>query len=141
MISHLRRNALFFAISGWLLLAGATSRAAETSVKDLIGLLNSPDAATQLKAIDELGTQGEKAAEAVAPLTALLKNSSAPVRAHAAQSLGKIGAPAKSAAADLTALTKDADATVRQQAVKAIVAIRPGPQVMIPLIVKLHGGL
>ena len=51
--------------------------------------------------------------------------------------LGEIGAAAKPAAADLAALLKDSDDKVRRQAVKALIAIRPGPKVMIPLFIKL----
>ena len=43
-----------------MILAGSICHAADPSVKELIGLLNSPDAATRLKAIDQLGEQGRK---------------------------------------------------------------------------------
>jgi HEAT repeat protein len=103
----------------------------------LTGQLKSTDEATRLKAIDELGLQGGKAAEAVAPLTELLKDKSAVVRARAARALGEIGAPAKSAAPELASLLTDPDETVRRQTVQALRAIRPGPQVMLPLLTKL----
>jgi HEAT repeat protein len=91
----------------------------------------------RVKAIDEIGAQGAKAASAVSDLTALLRDQSAEVRAHAAHALGEIGDPAKPAAAAITLLLKDNDQTVRRQAVKALGAIKPGPQVMIPLFVQL----
>ena len=45
--------------------------------------------------------------------------------------------PAKPAVPALAELLKDPDETVRRQAVKAVQAIRPGPQVTVPLCVKL----
>jgi HEAT repeat protein len=137
MISYLRKNALFFALGAWLILTGQSALAVDSSVKELTGQLKSSDETARLKAIDELGLQGGKAAEAVTPLAELLKDKSAVVRARAARALGKIGAPAKSAAPELASLLKDADDTVRRQAVQALVAIRPGPKVMIPLFIKL----
>ena len=98
MISYLRKNALFFGLGAWLILTGPTALAADSSVKELIGQLKSSDETARLKAIDELGLQGGKAAEAVAPLTELLKDKSAAVRAHAAPSAGRNRRPAKSAA-------------------------------------------
>jgi HEAT repeat protein len=103
MISYVRRNILLI-VSGWVILAGSISQAADSSVKDLIGMLNSPDAAVRLKAIDQLAAQGDKAVEAAPQLTALLT---------------------------------DADQSVRRHTVKAIMAIRPGPKVMLPLFIKL----
>ncbi|MGA2796097.1 MAG: HEAT repeat domain-containing protein [Thermoguttaceae bacterium] len=137
MIAYLRKNALFFGLGAWLILTGQTALAVDSSVKEFTGQLKSSDEAARLKAIDELGLQGGKAAEAVAPLTGLLKDKSAVVRAHAARALGEIGAPAKSAAAELASLLKDPDETVRRQTVQALHAIRPGPQVMLPLLTKL----
>lgn len=137
MTPSLRRNRLFLALTGMAMLAGTASQAGESSVKDAIDLLRSPDTATRLQAIDQLGGGGVHAAEAVVPLTALLGDASADVRARAARSLGKIGAPAKPAAPELTSLLTDDDPSVRRQAVNALVAIRPGPKVMIPLLVRL----
>jgi HEAT repeat protein len=137
MISYIRKKGLFVAVGVWLILTCTIAMAIDSSIKELVGQLKSSDESVRLKAIDQLGAQGEKAAEAVAPLAALLKDGSAPVRAHAARSLGEIGAPAKSAAPELAALLKDADDTVRRQAVNALVAIRPGPKVMLPLFIKL----
>ena len=51
--------------------------------------------------------------------------------------LGEIGSPAKPAVPALAELVKDADETVRRQAIKAVMHIHPGPQVTIPLCVKL----
>ena len=140
MTFNYRTKALLFAVGGWLVLAGATAWAAESSLKELLAALKSADEPARLKAIDQLGKQGEKAAEAGAPLTALLGDKSVAVRAHAATALGEIGNSAKSAAPALVELLKDADETVRRQAVKALVEIRPGPQVMMPLFEKIMEG-
>src|SRR3972149_5252632 len=137
MISCLLRNGWVFAVSGCLILTGPTAMATDSSVKELIGQLKSSQESVRLKAIDQLGAQGDSAAGASAPLAEFLQDQSALVRAHAARSLGEIGAPAKIAAPELTSLLKDADPMVRRQAVKALVAIRPGPKVMIPLFTKL----
>jgi HEAT repeat protein len=137
MSPSLRRNGLLLALTGMIMLAVTASQAMDSSVEELIGQLNSSDAAARLQAIDQLGARGANAAEAVVPLTALLKDASAEVRAHAARSLGEIGAPAKPAAPELASLLKDEDPSVRRQTVKALVAIRPGPKVMIPLFIKL----
>ncbi len=95
-------------MGAWLILTGPIALAVDSSVKELTVQLKSTDETARLKAIDELGLQGGKAAEAVAPLTELLKDKSAAVRAHAARALGEIGAPAKSAAPELASLLKDA---------------------------------
>ena len=84
---------------------------------------DSPDAVDQAETPD-----------AVASLIASLSDPSAEVRAGAAQGLGAMGEPAKPAADKLAALLADDDPTVRRQAVSALGAIRPGPEVMIPLV-------
>src|ERR1043166_9015425 len=101
--------------------------AAEPTVATLIQESKSGSEAARIKAIDELGSLGEKAAEAVPTLTQILSDSSANIRAHAANSLGLVGNSAKPAAGGLAALMKDNDETVRRQAIKALTAIRPGP--------------
>lgn len=87
MSSYVRRNTLFLAIIGWMILAGSISRAMESSVTELIGLLKSPDAAVRLKAVDQLGAQGEKAAEATPALTSLLKDADPTVRRRAVKAI------------------------------------------------------
>ena len=119
-----------------LFLGSLCAVAQQRSPAELTKVLKSADAAARLRAIDELGAQGPRAAEAVTQLAALLKDSSAEVRAHAAHALGKIGAAARSAAPALIALVKDTDPVVRREAIKAMIAIRPDPQVTVPLMVK-----
>ena len=94
-----RKYTLLPALTCLIVLAGTACQAMDSSVKELIGQLNSPDAIARLAAIDQLGDQGANAVGAVGPLTSLLK---------------------------------DDDPAVRSQAVKALVAIHPGPKVMIP---------
>jgi len=140
MTFNYRMKALLLAAGGWLMLTGASACAGEVAVKGLIGALSGTAEPARLAAIDELGAQGEKAAEAVAPLTKLLGDKSAAVRAHAADALGKIGEPAKSAAPELVELLGDSDELVRREAAKALVALRPGPKVMMPLFEKTMEG-
>lgn len=104
MTSYARSIILFIVLFGWIFMAGSTSRAAEPSLDELIGLVQSPNASARIKAIDQLGAEGAKAAAAAPALTSVLK---------------------------------DADPSVRRHAVKALIAIRPGPQVMLPLMIKL----
>jgi HEAT repeat protein len=73
------------------LLVSVRSGAAERGVEDLIGALKSPKAAVRVKAIDQLGFLGKKAAPAVPALARLLKDESEVVRAHAADCLSEIG--------------------------------------------------
>ncbi len=137
MILGMRRKVLLQTLGGIFLLTPAIALAAEPSVSELIRSAQSADESARIKAIDELGARGEKAAAAVEPLTKLLSDDSGKVRAHAVRSLGQIGPPAKPAATAISTLLKDADETVRRQAVTALAGIRPGPEVMVPLIVKL----
>ncbi len=99
--------------------------------------LTAADEADKLKALDELGTRGAKAAEAVKPIEGLLKDKSAKVRAHAALALGLIGSAALDSVPALAELLKDPDDTVRRTVVRAIQTIHPGPKVMIPICTKL----
>ncbi len=128
---------LILTACGCLALAGSKLYADETPVAGLVKDLKSDKEADRLKALDDLGARGEKAAEAVKPIEDLLKDKSAKVRAHAAMALGSIGAAAKDSVPALAELFKDSDDSVRRTAVRAIMAIHPGPKVMIPLCVKL----
>ena len=69
-----RRLVLLATLVGCLVLGGSVAWAGEVSVATLIGNLKSPDESVRLQAIDQLGAQGAKAAEAVAPLSELLKD-------------------------------------------------------------------
>jgi HEAT repeat protein len=137
MTSYPQRNVLLLAIGCWLALACLTAEAADPAVTQLIGQLKSPDESVRLKAITQLGAEGEKAADAVVPLAELLNDQSPVLRALAARALGDIGAPAKSVVPQLTSLLKDPDNAVRRQAVHALIAIRPGSNVILPLFIKL----
>ena len=129
---------LILTACGCLTLGGSRLYADETPVAALVAQdLKSDKEADKLKALDELGARGDKAAEAVKPIEALLKDKSAKVRAHAALALGAIGAAAKDSVPALAELLKDPDDTVRRTALRAIRAIHPGPKVMIPICIKL----
>jgi HEAT repeat protein len=117
------------------LLAGPQAFAQRQSIDQLIAATNSPDEATQLKAIEALGTSRDAAA--VGALEKLLTSKSPVVRGYAAQALGRIGPPAKNAAQGLIGLLADSNDSVRRHAIGALAAIRPGPKVTIPIFVKL----
>jgi HEAT repeat protein len=120
-----------------LLGSGRSLSAVEPTVAELTAALPGGTEESRVKAIDGLAARGEDAAEAVPALIQQLSAKSPTIRAHAAFALGRIGNAAKPAAAALTTLAKDEDQNVRRQAVQAITAIRPGPQVMIPLMISL----
>ncbi|MGA2254251.1 MAG: HEAT repeat domain-containing protein [Thermoguttaceae bacterium] len=129
---------LVLAACGCLTLGGSKLYADETPVAAIVAKdLKSEKEAEKVKALDELGARGEKAAEAVKPIEALLTDKSAKVRAHAALALGAIGSAAKDSAPALAELLKDADETVRRTALRAIRAIHPGSKMMVPICVKL----
>lgn len=131
------RRVLALFVCALFCLASATICAADPTMAELLNAAKAGAEAARVKAIDEIGARGEKAAEAVPALAAMTTDTSAAVRAHAAHALGAIGLPAKSAATALSGLLKDKDDLVRRQAVKALAAIRPGPQVMVPLFIQL----
>jgi HEAT repeat protein len=128
---------LILTVCGCLVLGGLEVRADDAPAADVAKLLKSDKEADKVKALDDLGASGEKAAVFVTPIGDLLKDKSAKVRAHAALALGAIGPAAKAAVPDLAGLLKDPDETVRRSVVRALRSIRPGPQVMIPLCAKL----
>ena len=57
-----RRIVLIWTVCGCLATVGAVVKAADVSVSDLIAGLKSADESVRLKAIDRLGSLGEKAA-------------------------------------------------------------------------------
>ena len=98
---------LILAACGCLTLGGSKLYAEETPVAVLVAKdLKSDKEADKLKALDELGARGEKAAEAVKPIEDLLKDKSAKIRAHAALALGAIGSAAKDSVPALAELLK-----------------------------------
>ncbi len=131
---NVRSTFLIAALSGCVCCCEPALWAADRSVAELTQDLKSPDDAARIRAIDDLGSHGERAQAAVAPLTQLLTHKSAEVRAHAAHALGVIGPPAKPAVPALVNLLKDSDASVRRQVVLALLGIRAGPEVMVPLV-------
>jgi HEAT repeat protein len=119
MMSRLRKHALFIAVCGSLICAGAAAWAAEPSVKELLDALKSTDAATRLNAIDQLGAQGAKAAEAVPALAELLKDDSATVRRRAVQALLAIRPGPKVMLPLFIQLMEDSDPGVRMRILNA----------------------
>src|SRR5438477_303689 len=75
--------------------------AAEPTIAEQIQGAKSGAEAARIKAIDQLATQGGKAADAGPTLIQLLSDPAAPIRAHAAHALGALGDAAKPAAAAL----------------------------------------
>ena len=131
---NVRSTLLVAALSGFVCCGSAASHGADRPIAELTQDLKSSDDVVRIRAIDDLGSRGERAQAAVASLTQLLKHESAEVRAHAAHALGKIGQPAKPAVPTLVNLLKDSDASVRRQVLQALMGIRAGPEVMIPLV-------
>jgi HEAT repeat protein len=119
MISYLRRN-IVLVLSGCMILAGSISQAADSSVKELIGQLNSSDAAVRLKAIDQLGALGEKAAEAAPQLTVLLTDANPSVRRQAIKAIGAIRPGPKVMIPLFIKLMEDTDPGVHARVLDAI---------------------
>ncbi len=115
-------------------LLAATARAQQPTIDELVAATKSSDEATQLKAIQDLGTRG---AAAVPALAKLLKSDSPVVRGYAVLALGQIGPAAKTATQEILAVLGDDDVAVRRQAIDALKNIRPGPKVAVPLFAKL----
>src|ERR1039458_916699 len=110
--------------SGCLILGGRNLYADETPVAVLAAKdLKSDKESDKVKALDELGARGEKAAEAVKPIEDLLKDKSGTVRAHAALALGRIGPKAKDSVTALAELLKDPEEMVRRSALRAVLLI------------------
>lgn len=131
-----RKAILFLAVCGCFALGVPALQAKEDAAATKEGS-KSADNDARIRAIDEIGARGEKAADSVESLVAMLKDDCVKVRAHAAYALGEIGAPARSAVPALVTMLKDSDKTVRRQAVKAIMRIHPGPKVTVPLAIEL----
>ena len=89
-------------------------------LSEVIGKLDSSDAAQQLKAIDEIGHRGPAAAVAAPKLIGLLSAKSAEVRWHAARALAAMGPKADKAVPSLAKALTDTDPLVRAQAAHAL---------------------
>jgi hypothetical protein len=111
----MRRHALLIAmlaLGGWLAPAAECRAQSKRPIADILADLKKGDN-EKFKALQELETLGEKAAEAVPELIELLKNKNEDVRLGAALALGKVG-PA--AVKPLTMAVESADAGVRPKA-------------------------
>lgn len=116
----IRRTCMFLVLAGLIVLVAKTGLASDSNVKELIGQLNSSDAAVRLKAIDALGAEGAAATEAVDPLTSLLKDEDAVVRRHAVKALGEIHPGPKVMIPLFIQLLKDKDPGVQTRVLSAI---------------------
>jgi HEAT repeat protein len=84
-----------------------------------------------------LGAIGPDAAAAVEPLIKALSHENPQVRAYAAYALGQLGKASLPAVPALAKAFKDPDATVRRQVFKAVRAIDPGRDVVVPMLVEI----
>jgi len=103
--------------------------------RHLIAALRSANEPSRLQAIDELGARGTgdtRRGSAGSSAERSLGNGAATRPTH----WEKLASRPRRAGA-LAELIKDSDETVRRQAVQALIAIRPGPQIMVPLCIKL----
>jgi HEAT repeat protein len=111
--------------------------AGKEAVPALAAVLADKDEGVRGRAARALGALGPVAGAAAPALGELLKDSSPRNRAYAAYALGKIGDAAKPVVPALVVAVKDEDRLVRIQSIKAIAAIRPGPDVTVPLFLDL----
>jgi HEAT repeat protein len=79
----------------------------------------------------------ETADQDVAGLIKALQSTDASARAQAAHALGNLAASAKPAVPTLAGLAVDPDDKVRREAIRAIIKIRPGLEVIQPLLKKI----
>jgi len=117
-----------------------SSLGADQSVDSLVQQLKAPEAEKRSAAAMELANLGEEAAPAVAALQAGLKDQDPMVRAHCARALGHIGKPAAMPAVEALALQlADPDIHARRAAMHALRMIKPGPDKVVPLMLKALG--
>lgn len=129
------RTALLTPLFLTLLAPWASAASVDTLVQDL----KSPDAEKRSAAATELADLGEQAAPAVEALKAGLKDKDPSVRAHCAMALGHIGKAAMPVIDDLVTLLADPDIHTRRAAIRAVRMIKPGPEKVVPLMLKALG--
>ena len=113
--------------------------ASAASVETLIQDLKSPEAEKRAQAAMALADLGERAAPAIEALRAGLNDKDPLVRAHCARALGHIGKAAMPAVEDLVTHLTDPDAHTRRAAIRAVRMIKPGPEKVVPLMLKALG--
>ena len=112
--------------------------AADRSVESLVRSLSSDDVQTRVGAARDLSRlDGEKIAPATAELVKALGDSDPLVRAYAAVALGKLEQADGDPVAALAKLLTDPEARVRGMAVRSLRRLKPGPDVMLPIMVKV----
>ena len=119
-----QKTILLFVV-GLIFTAGSTGRAADSSVKDSIGLLKSPDIAIRLKAIDQLASAGEKAIDAAPELILLLEDPDQSVRRHAVAALIAVNPDPKVMLPLFKKLMHDSDPGVHARILNAITEAGP----------------
>ena len=125
MVAYTPRKALLLVVGGLIVLAGSISLAAENSIKDAIGALNSPDRDVRLKAIDQLAAEGHDAAEAAPDLIVLLKDPDPAVRRHAVGALIAIKPGPKVMVPLFIKLMNDTDPGLHSRILNAITEAGP----------------
>jgi HEAT repeat protein len=122
-----------------LVLAAASHAAfaAEPNVDSLARSLSSDNAQTRVDASRSLSRlDAERIAKATDALTKALGDSDPFVRAYAALALGKLEQPEGEVVADLARLLTDPEPRVRGAAVRSLRRLKPGPDVMLPIMIK-----
>ncbi len=119
---------------------GALGPTAQPAVETLLKLLDDPNADVRWHTARTLGAIGPGAVAAIPVLEKRLADDQARVRAYACFALGQMGDVAKSLVPRLVTMVKDPDALVRREAIRAVRAIRPGPTVVVPLLIDVLKG-
>lgn len=114
---------------------GALGPTAQPAVEALVKLLDDPNADVRWHAARTLGAIGPGAVAALPALEKHLTDEQARVRAYACFAIGQQGQAAKPLVPKLVQSVNDADAMVRREAIRAVRAIRPGPTVVVPLLI------
>jgi HEAT repeat protein len=130
-ISVSRKISTFCVFCG-LLLPLQTLFGATPPLSDLLRDITTGSETEKVKAINQLEELGKADKEIVAALSSELQNDSAMVRAHAVHALGAL--KATGSVGLVIPLAFDKNAEVRRAAIYALEEIKPGPQVILPLI-------
>jgi HEAT repeat protein len=112
----------------------AVGLARADAVADLAKNLESTDAATQIKAVNEIGELGLQAKAAVPALIKALSNSNQELQWRAAAALSEMDGEAKDAVPALTKALKSDDPLVRGHAAHALQSIGPASQSAVPTL-------
>ncbi|HUY92107.1 MAG TPA: HEAT repeat domain-containing protein [Pirellulales bacterium] len=121
-----------------LAIAANAAVAADRSVESLLRSLSSDDAQARIEAARGISRlEGEKIAIATAELTKALGDRDPFVRSYAALALGKLEKVDAETVGALAKLLTDSEARVRGMAVRSLRRLKPGAEVMLPIMVKI----